>query len=293
MESFDLEKKEKRYCIRGKHVAIICVVVIVTGVAVGLGVGLSQNTSSPDEETKTTTTSTTTTTTTVAPTSITTTVALTTTLVPDRGPCQPSDNTRGDWTNFRLPDHIVPFHYELHMEPDLNTDIYTGSVSIHLKLTQPSTHLWLHIRETFVTAVPTLQLNSADGISTLGVKECFEYTPQEYVVVEATEQLKATSANEHYILTLHFQGWLNGSLVGFYATTYQEGGETRSVLFLFHKKNVANVYAIKIEVLAPQVLALSPRDCEFDPRGAIPRVQKSFVLSGWIEWLSLSSHHAP
>ena len=65
------------------------------------------------------------------------------------------------------------------MEPDLVTDIYTGTVAIHLKLTQPSTHLWLHIRETFVTAVPTLQLSSTDGTSTVGVKECFEYTPQE------------------------------------------------------------------------------------------------------------------
>ncbi|XP_007238065.3 glutamyl aminopeptidase [Astyanax mexicanus] len=220
MESFDLEKKEKRYCIRGKHAVIICVVIIVTGVAVGLGVGLSLNNS--DEETPTTATTSTTT--------------PTPTTSPDRGPCKPSTSTNGDWTNFRLPDHIIPFHYDLHMEPDMVEDTYTGRVSIQFNLTKPSTHIWLHIRETFVTAVPTLTINEFDGFSrVVEVKGCFEYTPQEYLVVEATEQLNATDFHEYYTLTLHFQGWLNGSLVGFYKTTYQEGGETRKIAATDHE----------------------------------------------------------
>lgn len=204
MESLDFEKKEKRYFIRGKHAAIICAVVVVTGVAVGLGVGLSQKTSSSEDGTKPSPS-------TPPPPA-------------DRGPCKPSNNTNGGWNNFRLPDHIVPVHYDLHLEPDLNTDTYTGSVSIHLSLTQPSSHLWLHIRETFVTAVPTLQRKGPSGLTAVGVNECFEYKPQEYVVVEASEQLSVTGTDESYVLTLHFQGWLNGSLVGFYRTTYMENG---------------------------------------------------------------------
>lgn len=204
MESLEFEKKEKRYFIRGKHAAIICAVVIVTGVAVGLGVGLSQKTSSSEDESKPTPTP-----------------------PDDRGPCKSSSNPNGGWNNFRLPDYMVPLHYDLHLEPDLNTDIYTGSVSIHLTLTQASQHLWLHIRETFVTEVPTLQRSGPSGLTPVRVKECFEYTPQEYVVVEAAERLSVSGADEHYILTLHFQGWLNGSLVGFYRTTYQENGATK------------------------------------------------------------------
>ncbi|XP_067241856.1 glutamyl aminopeptidase [Chanodichthys erythropterus] len=217
MESLEFEKKEKRYLIRWKHAAIICAVVIVTGVAVGLGVGLSQKTSSSEDETKPTPTP--------SPT----------TPPDDRGPCKTSDNTNGGWNNFRLPDFMVPFHYDLHLEPDLNTDIYTGSVSIHLTLTQPSQHLWLHIRETFVTEVPTLQRSGPSGVTSVRVKECFKYTPQEYVVVEATEQLSVTGTGEHYILTLHFQGWLNGSLVGFYRTTYQENGVTKKIAATDHE----------------------------------------------------------
>ncbi|XP_051504053.1 glutamyl aminopeptidase isoform X1 [Myxocyprinus asiaticus] len=216
MEILEFEK-EKRYCIRKTHTAVICAVVIVTGVAVGLGVGLSQKTSSSEEETKPT-------------------LSPPTPPPPppaDRGPCKPSNNTNGDWSNFRLPDYIVPFHYELHLEPDLETDIYTGSVSIHLYLRHPSLHLWLHIRDTFVTAVPTLQRSDPSGLTSVGVKECFEYKPQEYVVMEAAEELPGTG--EHYILTLHFQGWLNGSLVGFYRTTYQENGVTKKIAATDHE----------------------------------------------------------
>lgn len=217
MERMDLEKESKSYCIRGKHVAIICAVVVVTGIAVGLGVGLTRPTSDgeggegnpkPTEPPK--------------PTSP---------PPADRGPCQASNDTAGAWKDFRLPGYIVPFHYDLHLEPDLQTDLYTGSVSIHLNLNQDSSHLWLHIRETFVSAVPTLKRVQNNGGTTtetaVGVKGCFEYKPQQYVVVEGQSQLAATGPNEHYVLTLDFQGWLNGSLVGFYRTTYQENGVTK------------------------------------------------------------------
>lgn len=216
MERLDLEMKQKRYCIQGKHVTLICLALIVTGIAVGLGVGLSQKTRA--EDTKPTPTA--------PPT--------TSSPVTDRGPCKPSNNTSGAWTNFHLPDYITPIHYDLHLEPNLDTDVYIGSVDIHLNLTKASMHLWLHIRETFVSAMPTLQLKGPTGSTLIGLKGCFEYTPQEYVVVEATEELRATRTDEYYTLTLQFQGWLNGSLVGFYKTTYLEGGEIKSVLYLFH-----------------------------------------------------------
>lgn len=215
MECLELENNEKRYFIRGKHAALICAVIIMIGVAVGLGVGLSQKTSSSEEEHKPT--------------------PLPTIPPDDRGPCKPSNNTNGGWNNFRLPDHMVPFHYDLHLEPDLDTDIYTGSVSIHLTLTQPSQHLWLHIRDTFVSAVPSLERSGLSGLTSVQVKECFEYKPQEYVVVEAAEQLSVTGPDEHYVLTLHFQGWLNGSLVGFYRTMYQENGVTKKIAATDHE----------------------------------------------------------
>lgn len=210
VESMDFERQKTRYCIRGKHVVIICVTVVVCSVAVGLGVGLSRSDTSPTP--------------TKEPPNPTT--------GPQpppagRGPCKASNNTDGGWRNFRLPSYVKPIHYDLHLEPDLTTDLYTGSVSIHLEISEPTRHIWLHIRETFVSSVPRLLLKTQAGQSDVAVEGCFEYRPQEYVVVEATTELAVTNPGEVYVLTLDFQGWLNGSLVGFYRVTYTEGGDTK------------------------------------------------------------------
>uniref|UniRef100_A0A8C5CFU6 Aminopeptidase n=1 Tax=Gadus morhua TaxID=8049 RepID=A0A8C5CFU6_GADMO len=223
-----------------QHVAFICLAVVASAVAVGLGVGLSRPPCSvvdpsaePPEPT-------------AGP-------------VPppvQRGPCTPSNDSTGGWGDFRLPDYVKPVHYDLHLLPDLITDVYQGSVAIHLEVSRPTRHLWLHIRETFVTAVPRLQLVTQGGQKEVGVKACFEYKPQEYVVVEATEELPATGPGEMYILSLDFRGWLNGSVVGFYRVIYTEDGiiaatdheptDARKSFPCFDEPNKKSTYQISI-----------------------------------------------
>lgn len=219
MDSMEFEKKEKRYCIRTKHVVIICAVVVVCCLAVGLGVGLSRSNNCSSD--------------TIAPPATTAAPPATTTSKPteppvsDRGPCTPSTDASGDWSNFRLPTYVNPVHYDLHLEPNLVDDTYTGTVDIHVAVSKPTRHLWLHIRETFVSAMPRLKL-SKDGVETdVAVKSCFEYKHHEYVVVEATSELPITGPGEQYVLSLDFQGWLNGSVVGFYRVIYTENGVTK------------------------------------------------------------------
>ena len=208
MEIMDNDEPVKRHCIRGKHVAFICLAVVASAVAVGLGVGLSRPTCSvvdPSAEPPEPTTG-------PEPPPV------------QRGPCTPSNDSNGGWVDFRLPDYVKPVHYDLHLQPDLNTDVYQGTVAIHLEVSQPTRHLWLHIRQTFVTAVPRLQLVTEGVQKEVGVKACFEYKPQEYVVVEATEELAATGPGQVYVLSLDFHGWLSGSVVGFYTVVYTEDG---------------------------------------------------------------------
>lgn len=211
VDSMDMEKQQARYCIRRKHVVIICVTVVVCSLAVGLGVGLSRSN---------------TTTTTTPTTSKPTPTAQTTETPPSgRGPCMSSTDSSGDWKNFRLPSYVNPVHYDLHLEPDLVDDTYTGTVDIHVEISKPTRHLWLHIRDTFVSSMPKLKMLNSQGRQTeMAVKSCFEYKPQEYVVVEAPEELPVSGPGEVYVLSLNFQGWLNGSLVGFYRVIYTEEG---------------------------------------------------------------------
>ncbi|NXA39983.1 AMPE aminopeptidase, partial [Eudromia elegans] len=205
------DKKAKKYCMKTKHVAIICGVVVAVGLAVGLGVGLSRpksQLSSGDTEQPT-----------VSPPA-------------DLGACPPKDDNTGEWRHFRLPTYIKPVHYDLEVKPEMELDIYTGTVSISIALEKSTSYLWLHLRETKITEMPTLRKSSGEQIA---LNDCFEYTPQEYIVMKAEAELSPASESEPYVLTLKFQGWLNGSLVGFYRTTYTENGVTKSIAATDHE----------------------------------------------------------
>ncbi|KAJ7407487.1 Glutamyl aminopeptidase [Willisornis vidua] len=213
MEGMDFEdRKSKRYCMKTKHVAIICGVVVIVGLAVGLGVGLSRPKSQkPSEGTDQPTTDQPTTDQPHPPV--------------DLGPCPPKDDDTGDWRHFRLPTYVKPIHYDLEIKPEMEADTYSGTVNISIALEKPTSYLWLHLRETKITEMPTLQKSSGQQIT---VNDCFEYNPQEYIVMKAAAELPVTGENDPYMLTLKFQGWLNGSLVGFYRTTYTENGQIKS-----------------------------------------------------------------
>uniref|UniRef100_A0A8B9TX94 Aminopeptidase n=1 Tax=Anas zonorhyncha TaxID=75864 RepID=A0A8B9TX94_9AVES len=150
----------------------------------------------------------------------------------DAGPCPPRNDGSGEWSHFRLPTYVKPLHYNLEVKPEMEKDIYTGTVSIYIALENPTTHLWLHLRETKITEKPTLQKSSGQQIA---LTDCFEYTAQEYIVMKAETELPVANNNDPYILTLKFQGWLNGSLVGFYRTTYTENGVTKSIAATDHE----------------------------------------------------------
>ncbi|CAN2388886.1 angiotensin maturation [Pristimantis euphronides] len=207
----------KKYCIRGKHVVGIIAAVVVVGLAVGLGVGLTypEPCKSTNEPT--------------LPSS---------TVPPQETPeaCPVEDNTNGDWSQFRLPSYIYPLHYDLDIQPEMDKDTYTGTVTIWLKLTRANTkHLWLHIRETKIIEKPSLRSQNNE----IPIKHCFEFRHHEYVVFEANQDLQPNADDDNlddtYRLTLQFSGQLNGSLVGFYRTTYQESGVEKSIAATDHE----------------------------------------------------------
>ncbi|KAM7154960.1 glutamyl aminopeptidase [Molossus nigricans] len=202
----------KRHCIKGKHVAIICGVVVGVGLIVGLAVGLTRSCDLPEG----------------GPSQ-----PLPTTHPPqDQGVCPASDDESGGWKNFRLPDFISPEHYDLEVKPVMEEDTYSGRVTISINVSAPTRHLWLHLRETRISRLPVLKRTSGEQVR---VQRCFEYKKQEYVVVEAAEELAPTREVGLYFLTMEFAGWLNGSLVGFYRTTYLEKGQVKSIAATDHE----------------------------------------------------------
>lgn len=214
--NFAEEEPSKKYCIKGKHVAIICGVVVAVGLIVGLSVGLTR---SCEQDT------------TPAPSQPP--PEASTALPPqDQNVCPDSEDESGEWKNFRLPDFINPVHYDLEVKALMEEDRYTGIVTISVNLSKPTRDLWLHIRETKITKLPELRRPSGEQVP---IRRCFEYNKQEYVVIQAAEDLAATSGDSVYRLTMEFKGWLNGSLVGFYKTTYMEDGQIRSIAATDHE----------------------------------------------------------
>ncbi|XP_053422203.1 glutamyl aminopeptidase isoform X2 [Nycticebus coucang] len=213
----------KRYCIKTKHVAIICAVVVGVGLIVGLAVGLTRSCDSSGDSGQGST---------PAPSHLPSTASPSDLPPQDRDICPASEDESGEWTNFRLPDFISPVHYDLEVQPRLEEDTYTGTVTISINVSRPTRHLWLHLRETRITQLPALKRPSGEQVP---VKRCFEYKKQEYVVVEAEEDLPPSGGDGLYALTLEFAGWLNGSLVGFYRTTYTENGQTKSIAATDHE----------------------------------------------------------
>lgn len=212
--NFAEEEPSKKYCIKGKHVAIICAVVVAVGLIVGLSVGLTRSceqdaTPAPSQPPPSTA------------------------LPPqDQNVCPDSEDDSGDWKNFRLPDFINPIHYDLEVKALMEEDRYTGIVTISVNLSRSTSDLWLHIREIKITKLPEIRRPSGEQVA---VQRCFEYKNQEYVVIQAGEELVATGGGSVYQLTMEFEGWLNGSLVGFYRTTYTEDGQTKSIAATDHE----------------------------------------------------------
>lgn len=205
MQRMDFEDKlPKKYCMKKMHVAIICGLIIAVGLILGLALGLTRPKDCPDSEENGQVT-------TGPPTSP---------APEDRDPCPAQNDDSGDWKNFRLPLYINPLHYDLELKPEMDADRYTGKVTISIQLDERTRHLWLHLRETKITEMPQLMKSSGEPIT---VKRCFEFQQEEYIVTEAAEELLPGT----YLLAMQFQGNLNGSLVGFYRTTYIENGMTK------------------------------------------------------------------
>ncbi|XP_063493298.1 glutamyl aminopeptidase isoform X3 [Symphalangus syndactylus] len=222
--NFAEREGSKRYCIQTKHVAILCAVVVGVGLIVGLAVGLTRSCDSSGGGGPSTA---------PAPSHLpSSTASPSSPPAQDQDVCPASEDESGQWKNFRLPDFFNPVHYDLHVKPLLEEDTYTGTVSISINLSAPTRHLWLHLRDTRITRLPELKRPSGDQVQ---VRRCFEYKKQEYVVVEAEGELTPSSGDGLYLLTMEFAGWLNGSLVGFYRTTYTENGQVKSIAATDHE----------------------------------------------------------
>ena len=84
--------------------------------------------------------------------------APTTTTTP--GPTTPGTEV---WWNVRLPDNIVPDHYDVVLYIDLKKLVFFGDVSILVNVTKPTENVLVHVNKMNITQSPTVEKASSGG----------------------------------------------------------------------------------------------------------------------------------
>ncbi len=129
------------------------------------------------------------------------------------------------WTNVRLTDKVKPTSYQLYLHPDLNKGTFSGKVTIAIELTAPQSYISVHSKGLNITTSKILV--GKRTIVSVPLSHCFEYSENEFWIVETENELKPNSYNLYF----EFNGSLKNKIVGFYQSTYVDSdGEHRYVL---------------------------------------------------------------
>jgi len=116
---------------------------------------------------------------------------------------------------FRLPRHVVPIHYDIHLEPDLETFTFIGSVGIDIEVLETTSSIVLNAVE---VDIKSAVLASGPVIAAISYDDKYE---------RATLTLESALAPGSYRLQLEHTGIINDQLRGFYRSVYKDanGGE--------------------------------------------------------------------
>jgi len=139
---------------------------------------------------------------------------------------QPVESPAGDdepWLNTRLRQHVVPVHYDLTLfpdiyQPDQDDARFYGNVSILINITvKPTRHLIVHANKLTISQTNVRLHRSLDDSESLHVQKVFNFTRNQYWVIEIDGDLQPGSA---VWLDMRFEGSMIGKLSGLYRTSY-------------------------------------------------------------------------
>ncbi|XP_015339309.1 endoplasmic reticulum aminopeptidase 1 [Marmota marmota marmota] len=135
-----------------------------------------------------------------------------------------SDGTPFPWNKMRLPEHVIPVHYDLMIHANLSTLTFSGSTEIEITASQPTSTIILHSHRLQISKA-TLRKGAALERASEKLLRVLEYPPHEQIALLAPEPLLTGLP---YTVTIDFAGNLSESFHGFYKSTYRtKEGEVR------------------------------------------------------------------
>lgn len=123
--------------------------------------------------------------------------------------------------NVRLPRYIVPKEYDVRLQPDLDSGVFNGSVTITVQLKKPSKFFVVHVESLNMTD----KARVTRGGTEIKIIDEFLVPKNEYWVLEMEHEVEEGD----YKLEFCFNGTMKG-LTGFYRSTYRNSkNETRNI----------------------------------------------------------------
>ncbi|XP_061478670.1 leucyl-cystinyl aminopeptidase isoform X2 [Rhineura floridana] len=123
------------------------------------------------------------------------------------------------WADFRLPGDVVPVHYDVVLQPDLTTLMFSGSVRITVIVRQVTWHIILHSSKLNITKA-TL---SSSGSSQSKPVELREYPLNDQIAIFAPEALLT---GQKYNISMEYFANLSDTYSGFYRIAYDNESST-------------------------------------------------------------------
>ncbi|CAD7693278.1 unnamed protein product [Nyctereutes procyonoides] len=134
-----------------------------------------------------------------------------------------TNGTPFPWDKIRLPEHIVPVHYDLMIHANLTTLTFEGTTEIEIAASRPTSAIILHSHLLQVSKA-TLRRRVGERL-TAEPLTVLEYPPHEQIALVASEPLVVGLP---YTVVIDYTGHLSGHLNGFYKSTYRtKEGEVR------------------------------------------------------------------
>lgn len=138
-------------------------------------------------------------------------------------PPKAKDGTPFPWNKMRLPEHIIPVHYDLMIHANLTTLTFKGTTAIEIIASQPTSAIILHSNHLQISKA-TLKKGAGERQSEEPLR-VLEHPPQEQVALLAPEPL---AVGLPYTVVIDYAGNLSENFHGFYKSTYRTNeGEVR------------------------------------------------------------------
>ncbi|XP_027257655.1 endoplasmic reticulum aminopeptidase 1 [Cricetulus griseus] len=127
------------------------------------------------------------------------------------------------WNNVRLPEHIIPIHYDLMIHANLSTLTFWGTTEVEITVSQPTSTIIMHSHQLQISKA-TLRRGAEDKQSEEPLS-ILEYPANEQVALLAPQPLLAGPL---YTVIITYAANLSESFHGFYKSTYRtQEGEIR------------------------------------------------------------------